>query len=97
MKEMKLIDLLNMFANDKDRLPIEIEFHEQIWVITSDQFCIDYYNKEAKKHLFSDDWALTTCLNDRVKIIKDYPKVMVEMTENEYWKYLDYKERRKNK
>lgn len=66
---MKIIDLLNKIANNKE-IPNKIRFMDKIW-----EKCIndnEYYNKSSGNFLFR--FIDSSCLNCEVEVIKNKPE-----------------------
>lgn len=88
---MKVIDLLVDIANGTE-VPKKIKWEDTIWAYSEhDKDYLEYpFSEEEYKGLFCmKDSILTQYLNDEVEIIEDISKVQVEMTQEEYLKYLD--------
>lgn len=99
---MKVIDLLYKIANGEE-VPKIIKYHNIIFFYEEDY--VDYinYNGCSLFEHYGDKneiYKVTNMLNDEVEILEDIPKVQVEMTQEEYNKYLDkqieYMEKVKN-
>lgn len=86
---MRIIDLLNRIANkENDKLPKKIEFRDEIYYLEEDEYM--YYKTKNNNELM-EELLSTWDLVSEVEIIEDKPKVTVEMTEEEYFRYLNIK------